>query len=104
MALRLYNNATHAARYWLLRRLPSCKELAPVMSESLDRSLTLREWAVLRLHLWVCLWCVRYMAQLHFMRAALRLRTAQAADDTSAPELSPAARTRLKHVLKPSAL
>jgi hypothetical protein len=106
MALRLFQKAMHAVRYWLLRRLPSCKELAPLMSQSLDRSLTLRERVVLKLHLWVCIWCVRYLGQLHFMSDILRARAERVSGDTpsSGPALSAAARERLRRSLKPPVL
>lgn len=102
MALRLYDKAMHAARYWLLRNLPTCKELAPVMSQSLERALTLRERVVLKLHLWVCIWCVRYLEQLRLMGSILRAREARTPDDETpaAPRLSPEARERLKSALK----
>ena len=102
MALRLYDKARQAVRQRLLRRLLSCKELAPVLSQSLERALTLRERVRLRLHLLVCVWCVRYLAQLRIMRASLRARAARVTDDTPAagPALSLAARTRLKSSLQ----
>lgn len=37
MGQGLYDKAVHAVRYFLLRRLPTCKQMAPVMSESLAR-------------------------------------------------------------------
>jgi hypothetical protein len=42
------------------------------MSESMDRSLGLPEWLQLRLHLIVCAWCARYLAQLRLIRHLLR--------------------------------
>ena len=96
----LYKRATHALRYWLLRRLPACKQLVPVMSQSMERPLSLRERVTMRLHLWVCIWCVRYLEQLHFMRDALRAREAQIAQDQAAgASLSPDARERMKSLL-----
>lgn len=99
MAPHIYITAKRKVRRWLLRRLPSCKELAPVMSESLERSLTVRERVVLKLHLLVCNWCVWYLQQLRFMRATLRGRAAQISREETSPTtaLSPEARERLKH-------
>jgi Putative zinc-finger len=102
MAPRLNDKARQTGRYWLLRRLPSCKEIAPVMSQSLDRSLTLRERIRLRLHLLVCVWCDLYLAQLRTMRVCVRACVAQSADDTPTAEsaLGLAARARLKNALR----
>ncbi len=103
MVKGLYDKAVHAARYFLLRRLPTCKQMAPVMSESLERRLTLRERAALKLHLWVCVWCVWYLENLRTMREALRARGAreeEAADDVdSAVKLSEEARERIRRAL-----
>ena len=103
MKTGLYNKAIHAVRYFLLRRLPTCKQMAPVMSESLERRLALRERLALKLHLWVCVWCVWYLENLRTMREALRARGAReegAADDVdSAVKLSEEARERIRRAL-----
>lgn len=108
MALRPYNpynKVRHALRYFLLRRLPTCKEIAPLMSESMERRLTVRERVALRLHLWVCVWCEWYLQQLRLMRAALRTKSAQSdveeltSPATAAAALSTEARERLKRAL-----
>jgi hypothetical protein len=101
MARGLISRATHAARYFLLRRLPACKQMTALMSESLERRLTVRERVTLRLHLWVCIWCVWYLEQLRLLRATLRERAEQAeAEDGAALQLSTEARERLKRALK----
>ena len=41
------------------------------MSQSLDRRLTFRERLQVRLHLWVCVWCIRYLAQMKLVRKSL---------------------------------
>ena len=97
----LYDRGIHAVRYFLLRRLPTCKQMAPVMSESLERRLTLRERVTLKLHLWVCVWCVWYLENLRTMREALRARgTREEADEVeSAVKLSEEARERIRRAL-----
>jgi len=96
----LYQRATHALRYWLLRRLPTCKQTVAVISQSLERPLSLRERVTTKLHLWVCIWCVRYLEQLHLMRDALRGREAQVTQGRGADvSLSPEARERIKSLL-----
>jgi hypothetical protein len=99
-ALKLYQKTKVALRLWLLRRLPSCGELAPVMSESMERRLTLRERVTLKLHLIVCRWCVWYFRQLHSTRATLRRKAATISEDEpSKTQLSHAARERIKRAL-----
>lgn len=102
MARRLIGRATHAVRYFLLRRLPACKQMTALMSESLERGLTVRERVTLRLHLWVCIWCVWYLEQLQLLRAALRERPdpADSEDSAAAIHLSLEARDRIKRALR----
>jgi hypothetical protein len=102
MAQRFIGKLTHALRYFLLRRLPTCQQMSVVISESLERRLTLRERVSLRLHLWICIWCVWYLEHLHLIRDTLRMRVAQTDADELAAEihLSLAARERIKHALE----
>lgn len=97
----LYKRATHALRYFFLRRLPTCKQTVALISQSLERPLTLRERVTTKLHLWVCIWCVRYLEQLQLMRDTMSARSTQVSDDASPNDdaLSPQARERLKRAL-----
>ena len=60
-----------AFRRWLLRSLQPCRQMVPLMSESLDRPLGAWESVQLRLHLYVCTWCARYLEQIKFFRQLL---------------------------------
>ena len=102
MAQAFTNRITHALRYFLLRRLPTCQQMSVVISESLERRLTLRERISLRLHLWICIWCVWYLEHLHLIRDTLRARTTQTEADDLAAEihLSLEARERIKRALQ----
>ena len=48
----------------------SCKRVAQLASESLDRSLTWRETLSMRFHLLFCKFCSRYVRQLKFVQRA----------------------------------
>jgi hypothetical protein len=71
-----------------------------VMSESLDRSLSLRERVTLRLHLLVCLRCVRYLQQIFMIRKVIRRAPALPVVEDSTTVLSSEARERIKQKLK----
>lgn len=90
-----------AAIFWLARRLPTCKELAPWMSEALETPLPLRRRVILKLHFLICVWCRRYNRQLAALRTISQRLAAPEADDTglAAVSLSPEARERLKRAL-----
>jgi len=96
-----YDKTKHAVRYWLLRRLPACKQTVQLISESMERSLTPRERVLLKLHLWVCMWCQWYLEHLHLMRDALRVQETEHDDlDVSTPtRLSDEARERIRRSL-----
>jgi hypothetical protein len=72
------------------------------MSESMERRLSLRERINVRLHLWICLWCVWYIQQLQLLRTTIRSRAKEEPnlDATSLPSLSPEARERMKQSLR----
>ncbi|HZT59107.1 MAG TPA: hypothetical protein VFA21_10815 [Pyrinomonadaceae bacterium] len=97
----LEDRAAHALRYFFLRRLPTCRQTVELISQSLERPLTLRERVATRIHLWVCIWCVRYLEQLQLMRDTLGARSKQVSDDASpdGDSLSAQARERMKRAL-----
>lgn len=98
MALKAYDKIKHAVRWWLLRRLPACKQIVKVISESMERKLSLRERITVKLHLWICLWCVWYLEHLNLMQDTIRTKASQEPnlDSSSLPPLSPEARERMK--------
>jgi hypothetical protein len=95
--LKLYVVTRRTFRRWLLRNLQPCREMVPVMSESLERRLSLREWLTLRLHLYVCTWCYQYLNQIRFLRDLVNLPEVV---DECAPALSEQSRARIATALK----
>lgn len=49
----------------------SCKQASQLISQSLDRPLTLRERFALQLHLIICKYCRKFSQQLKTLRVAL---------------------------------
>ena len=96
--MRLYRDIKKAAKRSLLRTLQPCQEMAPLMSESLERRLTLPEFLKLRLHLLVCAWCARYLKQIRFLRWLMRQQTLPA-NDRPVVALSGEARDRIANSL-----
>ncbi len=60
----------------------TCREASRLLSEGLDRELTLSQRAALKLHLTLCDACTRVKAQFEFMRRAL---SSYSADDDKPP-------------------
>ena len=73
--------------------------MVPLMSESLERRLTIRERLGLRLHLLVCAWCRRYLEQIKFMRWMLRGQRSAITNEL-APALAHEARERISRTLQ----
>ncbi len=76
----------------------TCEETAQLVSERLDRTLTLRERLMLRLHLFGCDLCNRYARQLKFLQRAC----AEAGEEqlTEPAELDEAVRERIRSRLQ----
>jgi hypothetical protein len=67
----------------------------------MERPLTLRERVLLKLHLWVCMWCLWYMEHLQLMRDALRVQENETDDVevSTTTRLSDEARERIRRSL-----
>ncbi|MBD3333202.1 zf-HC2 domain-containing protein [candidate division GN15 bacterium] len=65
--------------------LPSCEEVGQMVSESLDRRLSLPERIQVKLHLAMCALCRRYASQLVFLHKALH-RHAEDAEARKEPD------------------
>lgn len=98
MAAKFYERIKHNIRFWLLARLPTCKDTVATISQSMERSLTLRERFLLKIHVWICVWCQWYMDHLRLIHDAACVK-ADSADLTQGPGLSDEARERIRRNL-----
>ena len=57
----------------------TCKQASQLISQSLDRKLSWHERFVLRLHLLICKYCLRFSQQLQTLRVALKRMSADIA-------------------------
>jgi len=51
---------------------PTCREVHRLVSEGMDRNLSIVERTRVRLHLLVCVACTRFSGQMDLLRRALR--------------------------------
>lgn len=88
--------------FFLARRLPDCRTITPMFSQSLDRELTLREKIVMKLHLFTCDACKKYVHQIKFMHEAFQEQEKMFAEleSPAAPKLNLDARERMKAALR----
>lgn len=99
MALMLYEKLKHSVRYWLLRTLPPCRQTVEIISQSMERPLSIGERFKIKLHLWICVWCQWYMEHLGLIRDASRAQASTAPDQMTSATLSPDARERIRRRL-----
>lgn len=80
--------------------MKSCREVSELVSQSIDRRLSLIEWMQLRMHLLLCDACSRFKRQAEFLHAAAReyaQRSLLAAQQWTLPQ---ATRERIRRVLQ----
>ena len=101
MATSFFNKMVEPFKDWLSKRLPDCREITPTIGESLDRRLGFRERVVVKLHMFTCDRCVRYLEQIGFLKDALRVHGEQIADPEPAEsvELREESKLKLKQLL-----
>ena len=54
------------------RITPSCRDMAKLCSQSIDRKLTFWERMGMHMHGWICSWCVDYSDQVHKVSDSVR--------------------------------
>lgn len=95
-----YQKIKRNLRRSILRAFPSCKEIVHIISASLDRPLTLRERALMKIHLFACKPCVRYLDQSTFLSRALRVMDEQEKGELFSGSLSDGSRARIKAAMQ----
>lgn len=73
---------------------PTCREVHRLVSEGLDRDLSMVERTRMRLHLMVCGACTRFNGQMSLLRRAMRTMPPPDYDADAAPSLPPAGPSR----------
>jgi len=80
----------------------TCKEASKIVSESMERPLSLHERWSLRLHLWMCGNCRRFSRQMHLLRKTMRSWVHRQDEANQKSNLSPDARERIRKAIAES--
>lgn len=72
----------------------SCKQASQIISQSLDKPLTMRERFALKLHLIICKYCKRFSQQVQTLRVALK-QMISSIENSNTIELPSAAKNRI---------
>jgi len=78
----------------------SCKEVTELVSQSMERRLSLRETLQLRMHLFVCTACSRFVRQMKFLHAAAKAYAQRGISMARQWVLSSTARERIRAQLQ----
>lgn len=81
--------------------MPSCKAVTELASRSLETELAWREKLLMKLHLWSCVACNRYLSQLKFMKKVFAVQKDNL-EQKPVPVLSSDAIKRLKDKINAS--
>ncbi|PPC94875.1 MAG: hypothetical protein CTY33_03020 [Methylotenera sp.] len=76
----------------------TCKQVSQLISQSLDRPLTLTNRIQLKVHLVMCDACTRFKKQMQLLQVAVHRLRRQTESDSSII-LSEAAKTRISHTV-----
>ncbi len=76
-----------------------CKQTSQLISQSLDRKLTLRERVALQLHLFVCKYCKQFSQHLQTLHVALKLMT-RSVEDNNTIEMPATAKKRISDLVE----
>ena len=90
--------------YVVWKALPSCKDVTSLLSKSLDGSLTFKEKLIMKIHLWTCIACQRYLSQIQVIGEVFEKQAANIEPEKSSPRLSTEAAERLKDAIRQSEL
>jgi Putative zinc-finger len=77
----------------------NCKQTSQLISQSLDRSLTLRERLALKLHLFICNQCKQFSQHMQTLRVAIKTMLSSIESNNSI-EMPSAAKKRITDLVE----
>jgi hypothetical protein len=83
----------------ICRFTPTCPEVAKILSQGMDKELSLMTRMKLRIHYLMCSFCERYMKQLKYIRKVSR-EFPEKIGDVSGASLPADAKARMKAALR----
>ncbi|HLA10915.1 MAG TPA: zf-HC2 domain-containing protein [Pyrinomonadaceae bacterium] len=98
--MKLYLKIRRRFRQRLLLSSQPCRQIVPLMSESLERRLSIVERVRLRIHMIVCDWCRRYLEQVGLLQQVAQTDSSTQIVEATTVRLSDEARRRLLASLK----
>jgi hypothetical protein len=87
-------------RLWIAQRLEHCKDVGPLFSKALDGKLRLSERIRIKLHLWMCGPCTRYVSNLSFMHDMFQTQRDSPETEQFQVKLNSEAKERLKKAIQ----
>jgi len=81
----------------------NCRQVARLVSQSMEAKLRWYQWLGMRIHLLYCVWCRRYASQIHFLQKACKQMDAEpevTLSNTLSAEAKDKMRARLQEAMK----
>lgn len=88
--------------FWVWQKLPACKEIVKIITASMDTRVSLREWVLMKIHLFSCDPCANFLKQIKLIGTVLRHGDEHIANARPHVHLSDDARARMKQALENS--
>ena len=97
----IFNKLLAALKDWMAKKLADCRDITPTIGESIDRKISLWDRWRVRLHLFTCDRCRRYLKHVRFLRHTLRQHGEKIADPEqfAGTELRCELKDRMKQLL-----
>jgi hypothetical protein len=77
-------------------KMPNCKQVARLLSQSMEARLPWHQRLGVRFHLLYCVWCRRYASQIQFLSKATKGLATGEEDSSPAQKLSPEAKEQMR--------
>jgi hypothetical protein len=87
-------------KLWIARKTEQCKDVSPLFSDRFERKLSVWEQVRVKLHLWTCGPCTRYVANLKFMHDVFQAQRESIEKEQFNLTMPPDVRERLKNAIK----
>lgn len=81
--------------HWMFR----CRDVSRLVSQSMDRKITLQERLGIRMHLMMCHLCRRHKRQMEFIRDLMAAYRRHLEQNPAGEQLSTEAKLRMKQIL-----
>ena len=82
----------------IARITPSCQHMSRLCSESLERNLSMGDRMRMKMHCWICSWCIDYSKQVHKVSSTVH-QEAESLAELKNDQLSDECKARMRTIM-----